>query len=419
MSRALSALLLLASCESGGGVDIVVPSMPGVAHVALYFSVGDDSNEPIAPKGFPDPIRPNNWWPLDEYSHLDVRDVTGSDVTFELARGDNGESKLSIAIVVGFDALMVPIAAAKQTRIEIPSDSLDRHILRLAPLSNTLLVAAWGPSPEPTQCVAYADATAPRIDMIVDPADPDCDGLLTGAADECVPNVYRGQARSPLQQVSCLVHELVLTAGGGVADGCVLGGPRCVDGEGPQLGCEASKYCIPGSVCRTCTTTTAGFACAANIETARVTGDLPTHLFCRVGVTSTGASCGDEMLAWPDFWDTLAGRTCFGDVKITRGAGWNTTVTAMLDGGPIDIAVSNLQPNCNFTVKVTGPIETGRYVAGLVASDLDNGRGIGVPILVTGDPQVPCGSPVACDLKYAFNQLDYTYECINAPIQRP
>jgi hypothetical protein len=128
------------------------------------------------------------------------------------------------------------------------------------------------------------------------------------------------------------------------------------------------------------------------------------------------------MLAWPNFWSDLSGRTCYGEPRITRGAGWSNQVSGSpTTGTMVNIEVKSLQTNCNFTVKVTGMVPTSTTAAtppllsGLVVGALDNGRNVAIPLSVSYDPVVTCGAPPTCNLlQGSAGAPDAIFDCANA-----
>ncbi|HEY5921560.1 MAG TPA: hypothetical protein VIV11_07810, partial [Kofleriaceae bacterium] len=68
----------------------------------------------------------------------------------------------------------------------------------------------------------------------------------------------------------------------------------------------------------------------------------------------------------------------------------------------------------------SGFVESRRLFGGMVAGQLDNGRGIAIPIVFDVNPQnVGCDRQVACQATWSWDLSELVDTCVNAPVFPP
>ncbi|HUS29606.1 MAG TPA: hypothetical protein VMZ53_13930 [Kofleriaceae bacterium] len=433
----IGVVMMLASCGSSGGVQLLVTPTPDVERVALYVGVGDEDRQGLAPPGFGSPISTSTWVRDDHNELSEVMNVGGNQVSFGLlGPGDD----LSIVIAVGFDGGGKAVAAAvlpKELRpLAIPSSYVARYELTLAPITafdsaSKLDVRVWKPidpdAPgEKAECVFAADGRTGERVAVVAGNDADCDAWPTEPRDkECLPAVFMGTKLPKLDaSTSCLKAIVANDPNASVAaPAAVLGGKKCVDGQGSIDGCFESNYCIPKSVLDSCMSF-GDFTCAQDITAHQI--NVPTHMECYIHNDGNGKLCADPIPALSDPRQLIDVHSCkASSARISRpGQVWSNKVTFAdpTNGTAFDITVAN-PTACDITLTpsgtlLAGTVDTERRGA-LVAGDLDNGRGLAMPYVFIIDPlKRGCGSPTPCTLAYGNGSIaDGTFQCMNtAPL---
>lgn len=432
MLRLIALCLLLASCGKGG-VEIVIDANDDqLTKVVLFVGVGDAVTEPIQPalKGLPYPA--SSAWARDKYNELDERDVVaGEPVVFQFQGNEQGSEVLGVVIAVGIVADKA-VSAAVVHGVEVPSDVIARYELALEPIADVdpaspLSLDIWQSQPGSPKagktCVALYDKRQMSADAVVTGGDPDCDGWPTDDPKECQPSYYMSFSRPHLEDVSCLLTERVVTTDG-VSDGCVLGGPPCRDGFGPESACTApSAYCMPKSVCNRCELTMNDFDCARDITP--LVAQYPTHIQCKVYFDANGQLCTNTFKALSNPGPDVAGHHCKTGVEngfiTTRGQPWAKQVDFEEGASKLRVDIANVQPNCNFDIKVSGDVEARQVFGGVVAGMLDNGRGIAIPILFEVDPllNIGCANQTACQGTWSWDLTELVDQCLNTPVFPP
>ncbi|HEX5057886.1 MAG TPA: hypothetical protein VFV99_00945 [Kofleriaceae bacterium] len=430
--RGLVALLVLviASCARGGVEFVVEPKNDTVTKVALYVGLGDAYTESIMPPQHSTPFPKSSAWVRDNYNELDVREVSaGKPVVFQFQGGD----KLGVVIAIGY-AGDTPVSAAVAHAIEVPREFIARYDLVLEPIANNantaspLFLDVWqstAGSPEAGKtCVALFDKRTTSADAVVTDLDPDCDGWRTGDAKECQPNFFMSYARPQLSDTACLVTERVVSTDGTTNDACVLGGPPCRDGVGRENGCTApSAYCMPKSVCGRCTNMTGNqWDCARDITP--LAAQYPSHIHCKLYYDAAGGLCPNPIKALSQPPANIGGHFCKTSGEFPQitsiGLDWNNSIQFTDAGATLKVDVKNLQPNCNFEIVVSGSPGLRHTFAGLVAAELDNGRGVAVPIVFDVDPlNVGCDAQIACQATWSWDLSELVDQCVNTPVFPP
>jgi hypothetical protein len=412
MRRAIAACVL-AACSTQGRVDVVVTS-PGtdVDTVALFLGNGPGTPDAI--------VHPDAklgalsvWWPRDPGNENDVVPMTDGSITFSYQPGAVAE--IGALIAVGF-AGGKPVAAAWHDHLDIPDGEVFRYPLELAPLSAALNLAVWQPLASSAQpgatCVSYEDAKDTPPKLIVTDGDPDCDGFPTGDPLECLNKVYMGHRSARLDEIQCLTSETIVVPGGQSRAVCELGGPACTDGSPPKAGCLPSRFCLPQSVCEACAASPDSFKCAASFGTnPNVT--VAMFLQCDVVVDADGAMCPDPIPAFADATPPyLSGRMCVDKPMISTGDGFSQD--AVFPDAKFHI--DNLQPSCRFTIEPEGKFAASDNYSVLAVANLDNGRGVGLPIVFSRltNSGATCGTPTACHV--LNGTAPELIDCINAPL---
>jgi hypothetical protein len=427
---AIGVVVVVASCGSSGGVELIVAPTPEVDRVALYVGVGSELEQGIAPMGFRDPIKTTTWT-RDAHNELsEVKGVDGKEVSFGLI---GPADPLSIIIAIGFNADGKPIAAAvlpKDMRpLEVPSSSVSRYRLALQPIVavdplSKIDVRVWKPSDEnapgdKAECVLALDATTNERVAVIASGDIDCDAWPTEKADkECLPSVFMGTKHPQLDSsIECL---LPISIGDTNTPASVLGGKKCVDGTGIVSGCHASNYCLPKSVLDSCTQF-GGLSCAKDITAHNLV--RPTYMKCHIHSDGAGNLCTDPIPGSNDPRGLINTHMCrAGTARITRpNQPWGTEVTVSQTGVNFSLTVASPTTDCNFTITPSGkvPDSTASTIefGALLAGDLDNGRGIAIPYVFVAEPYSNgCGTPEPCTLAYSQGTFaDGTLQCIDAP----
>jgi hypothetical protein len=399
----------LAACSKHGGAEIVVKSPAGttIDQIALYIGVGHAQTDGIGPQGYQAAISDKMmWWARDANGH-DVANRVGSQVTFEYQASGSATDQLGVVIAVAFDQ-GVPVAAAYQQAVVVPVSSVARYTLDLQPVvdprrnTSGFGLEVWGPAGDDTACVWVADRPNSNELMVVDDSDPDCDGV-TGQA-ECDPRVYLAHRGPSIQNddnhVKCLADEMITKAGGTTVTSCVLGGDLCIDGAGWSTNqCVNSVYCVPRSDCLVCANSTGSgaFPCVADISAAIPPTPNPTYtrIDCPLPVDVSGNVCQSTVTFDATTLAAQYGRTCKSDPLLFDVASGRWDNQTQVRG--IQISVSNPQQTCSFDLGLSGSISniTGTALPSvLIAADLDNGRGVAIPI--TFHHSIECTNTPPC-----------------------
>lgn len=239
------ALLVLAACSNGGGVQISVrESGTGATQVHLYLGTGElISDTPI----FLDQQTRlgSTYASRDPGGDADIEKVTGGHANFFFSPAGDSLT-IPLAIAIGFDDANKVVGAGELQDVGVPDSGYLSYDLVLATGGD---VEAWdetGRTPSlQSKCVRLGE------DMIVSPHDEDCDALLDGDPKECDPHVWFVQDEAPRpDQWTCFRVPTGL--------GCFAGGNEsCKDGVGPVpvanpsgMACpELSQYCGPAIDC--------------------------------------------------------------------------------------------------------------------------------------------------------------------------
>lgn len=242
------ALLVLAACSNGGGVQISVrENGTGATNVHLYLGTGEQiERAPI----FLDEQTPlgTTYASRDPGGDADIEKVTGGAANFFFPPAGDSLT-IPLAIAIGFDDANKVVGAGLLEYVGVPDKGYLSYDLVLDKSSN---VEAWdenGRTPSlQSKCVQLDDK------MIVSPHDEDCDALLDGDPKECDPHTWFHQLVLPApDQFTCARIDTTSSP-----NGCYAGGQSsCRDGagtlpipDGADQNCPVlSKYCGPLADC--------------------------------------------------------------------------------------------------------------------------------------------------------------------------
>jgi hypothetical protein len=420
----------LAACGKHGGAEIVVKSPPGapIDQIALYVGVGHAESDGIGPEGYHAPLDKMMWWARDA-SGRDVAAHVGSQVTFEYEASGSSTDQLGVVVAVAFDQ-GTPVAAAYQQAVVVPVSSVAKYTFDLQPVADpnqpttTFGVLVWGPPGDDTACVWVADRTNATSLMVVDGNDPDCDGITNGECDDRVYLAHRGPSiQSDNNHIHCGVDEMIVKPAGTTITSCVLGGDLCVDGAGWSPACVNSVYCVPRSDCQACMGAggTYSFACLADMYATRPPAGNPTYtsIDCPLPIDGSGQVCSSKVTFDANPLAAQYGRTCKSDPLLfdVSSGKWDNQTTVR----GIQIAVSNPQSTCSFDLDISGSLALSASTVPpsvLIAADLDNGRGVAIPVtfhLTTECTNVPpCMFTGASGGVGTFGDNIFP-DCVNAP----
>jgi hypothetical protein len=415
------------ACTDGGVVIVVDPMNPAVEHVRLYVGQGD-TQRPLylqtsnSAATAPTANRINNpsYWARDPFNSSDFVDLDtpGDSVGFTFV--DAGQHGIPAIIAVGYDANYNVVGTAFLAIQTIADDNdftlyhmpLHGPVTPLDGISPRQLGLWSVDNQTPIQDAACAGLVVDTAGFqtkafIVTDGDEDCDGLPTGSDTECDPDAYLSTRPANRGELSCLV------AGDPVyGQACYLGGPSCTDGQARDMNaCDPTGYCVPADVCDVCPPKTPN---ALDCATAMLT-PVSTTYTCFVSFNaSSGACTGPIPLQRPP----TGGFNC-NSVQIRDGRGRFDDHAEYPDTLRFDI---RLDEGCNITLQPSGkrPVTPGFTGTALVALELDNGNGLGVPI-VFRDSNLPCGPPMACVPESALYSPELT-QCMarwGAPMPLP
>ncbi len=426
MQRSWFLVMVATACAAGcdsSALVIEVHAPTGTEQVRLYIGTGEEATESIVPGDYPitSPPPMGTYWPRDPGNELDVITLAGGETTARFVFAPGSAPKLGAIIAIGFrdDA---PIAIASRFYVAVPDGEVLQYILELAtipvPVPGSIpAVHLWGPAAADRTCVlvhATEPTAVPRNALVVNHADPDCDGYQTGASNECQPHVWNGRSRADLAALRCLAEDTIEPLGDGIAiQACTLGGPACVDGMGALPdGCEPSRFCAPMSLCTDCANQNT-LDCAAK-------SSLAPRILCNFSVIQLGGglSICPGAAKLPATTGLASG--CAGSFQFRRAEDeWHslllTGTSLMLSAPPpTDACVFALSPSSLTYPFLNG---TNAKITALLAVDLVNGRGaaIGLTVDFVVQSSNTCDAPNACRVE---GTIDLGFRrCIGAPLR--
>lgn len=374
----------------------VTPSDPSVDSVRLFLGRSDRTEDATLelPTGTTangvtrSSIAGVTYFPRDANNELDTKAIkSGEKATFVFVR--DAVTDLGAVIAVGYAGQQIK-EVATLFDVHLPATHFDKYTLTLAPPARPPV--AWSETfpvpPSQATCIGITDPATQdpfSVSFIVSPDDPDCDGLPKDDPSECNNQAWFGKRPASLDELSCLVAQVDTAT-------CFLGGPECIDGmaKSPQSQCAPTNYCVPKRVCT---------ACAGQLSCAEDITKNPT-------ATPFGFGFDCDLR-------TANGDTCEDELVLTMGPidGLDCTAAAIGDSthpfsDHIDLAKQSifvkLDGGCQIRLVVKGsaPDSNTADIGLMIAVDLDNGRGVAMPIVLHVNRQVSecAGMPVACSL---------------------
>lgn len=262
--RALVVLVSLAACHTSGLEIQVVPPVDGAVpdHVRLFVGKSEEKTGSIAPEGFAN-TRYGNIWIRDRNNGGDILPMApGQTISFGfLAEVDDTE--LGAIVAVGYTG-GVPTSAGSLFHRKTGAGNVRVFQIQLHPAfdprdvanrGKDLQVEIWGPSAGEEACLHLrnsrpdADRDHEHHDIfIVTEGNRDCDPYADDDDElECRADVHNTVALAKPDQLACAITYTTTTE-----EYCVLGGPRCVDGQPQTEDCGPSRFCAPPSLCNLC-----------------------------------------------------------------------------------------------------------------------------------------------------------------------
>jgi len=416
--RALVLIASLAACETSGMEVVVLPPAeggPSPDQIRLFIGQPPDIAVSIAPEGFTlGQQRSGYRWVRDPNNSADLLDVSpGDSVSFSFV-SDGDLTELGAIIAVGYTN-GVPTSAGslfhKKTGVgnvrvfELPLyPAVDP---RVASNRTALLqLELWGPNPGDESCVHLLNKRPDRdlVDehdsaFIVANGDQDCDGYADDdPVLECAPEVHDATVPPHADDLACALKASLNVTGDRA---CVLGGPRCKDGGGKDLAeCSPSRFCSPESVCTACQTLAgaAAEACIADPLSHAPASVNMAAIECQVAtrVDNTGVKlCGDTMSVPLPVPARMPALQC-GNAKITA-AGQPLSDRIQVGTARVDVKANSA---CEFELTASGEagpiLVVGQSTSGLVTLELDNFRGLALPVQLQLRQPSDCTEPGYC-----------------------
>jgi len=167
-----------------------------------------------------------------------------------------------------------------------------------------------------------------------------------------------------------------------------------------------------------------GFACAQDVSSPD--SNMATRMVCSINHDGQGHLCPDAIPAFQNPAAVVDTHACkAGSFRITRPSQpWATTVSVTTSAGAATFMLTVASPTADcstYTITPSPspiPALTGSIKAGaLLATDLDNGRGIAMPYeFIVESSSVGCGQPPPCFLQSANVSVpDGTFQCMKSP----
>jgi hypothetical protein len=261
-------------------------------------------------------------------------DATGSATWFRIE--PTGSASVVQLIAVGLDANGVPVASGILHDLAIPADkttylpltlvgsgSVDATTEAKLPHDDGDFVRIW--NNDTSDCVVtehWAAGKATRS-FIVPRADADCDGFATANPLECDPLwSHRSTDTASVEQARCVTAKTFSVPG---VSTCMLGGPPCVDGAGPDLATCVPvdpTYCVPTPLCDPQCASEPLPTCFGHFSTSQ--------LHCTIYADVAGTPCSTAIIASPQSGTTTGVAALLGtsttkwkDVELGDAIAWN------------------------------------------------------------------------------------------------
>ncbi|CAN5793714.1 hypothetical protein BH11MYX3_BH11MYX3_35290 [soil metagenome] len=278
-------VVALASACDSAGMEIVVnasadPGTPAPHTVKLFIGLGDGADAAIAPAPGTRRYSGVMHWDRDPANADDSTEYGDGPARFVFRPG-GGIDKLSVVVAVGYDENGTPTSSAVLLGPAMGTAHVKVYSIGLNAFTDPTVkpngyngLLLWGPSSgqqRDESCVfvqnSYPEPQSTSA-MITTPGDHDCDGLPDqGDRRECLPEVWNGKRTAMRSELSCLIQPPSVPI---LANACLLGGPACIDGIGPDTSCTASKYCTHPAICEPtlCGTGPGAWQCAEDVRSS-------------------------------------------------------------------------------------------------------------------------------------------------------
>lgn len=410
-------LLALVACDRSGVQFIVyIPADYGADgdpqvqlpdEVRLFVGLGEEQATTIAPEGFAEITkRRGTLWVRDPANTPDVdRAPIHADAPAVFSFEHSGDlDELGIVVAVGYRG-GEPTSSAAVFHAKFGEGVVARYRMGLNSAADPRMpgmrtrinqLELWGEG----ECVHVENRRSDVQDqghrtafIVGSKEDRDCDGFPEGDPLECNANVYLGAG--PAKEPSCLHRGVTFS------NHCRIGAARCRDGVGDDLTCGPTRYCAPPEMCIACSNTPS-WDCAQDYQATQVGA-----------VGGYGLEC-TFLAARNAFFDAVCPAPAFVTIVPPQGTTCeDVKVKAIVDPAFTDTFTMRSQ-NQEATVKVTAQgcelkvVPDGRITGGsfspvhefgaLMLVDLDQNRGLGVPIYVRVESDgSPCTNvPAIC-----------------------
>jgi len=433
----------LSACETSG-LEVVVlpPAEGGMApdQIRLFIGLPPDEAASLAPEGFGVGAKRSGWvWVRDPMNSADLLDVSpGDSVSFSFV-ADSDFTELGAIIAVGYTH-GVPTSAGSLFHKKTGVGNVRVFELQLYPAvdprvtSNRtalLQVEIWGANTGDETCIHLFNKRPDRdlVDehdsaFIVAKDDHDCDGYADDdPVLECAPEVHKATVPPRPGDLDCATQAQLSPT----ALGCVLGGPRCIDGGGTNAeDCSPSRFCAPPSVCAACQPLSGPQALACISDPLGHNAGMPvnmTEIKCYVPTRRDGNDpvgqrtlCGSSVTQTIPPPPTMPALQC-GNARITT-AGQPFGDRLQLGNLRIDVSIDT---GCELKLTASGDVIAnvgdGDEVTGLVTFDFDNRRSVALPLRILIMEPDACTNPGVCTI--ISDLQDQPTPCITAPLPEP
>lgn len=433
---------LLSACQDGGVQIVVYPSSDPTAvaidEVRLYVSDGVGQTARLGTPNFgSNPMRRGEIYTRDSSDiGFDHHALGAPDEVSSFTYASTADGQHLSVIAVGMSGGQ-PTSAFGLYDLPVPTDRVAVYEIGLNPTTpfspnipvipgGKTQLEMWGERPGDQTCVQLFDRGGYHDDRhplaaITTPGDLDCDGYLAGTPEECEDRQFHSSVVPGTSSLSCLVPDMVTTAGGSIMR-CRVGGLSCVDGlPATRNNCSTTpSYCAPTALCDLCPPKDQKFEdCAIDPVNKDPMGTL-NPVLCKIPVakdamTGVETVCPHTMTFKPALSSpaSCAHPTFHGPDPNDR---WEPTIDLL--GGSYTVT-PDLNDSCKWHANpmplLTDPASL--PFGGLFAFDLSPALGVVVPLVIApSDSFLPaCPSTpmdVMCQLEAAA--VDVLRTCITA-----
>lgn len=413
--RTVAALLLaLVACDKSGVQFIVhIPADYGEGgdsqvklpdEVRLFVGLGEEHAIRLAPEGFAQvAARSGTFWLRDPDNLPDVdRAPISADAPAVFSFEHTGDlDELGIVVAVGYSG-GEPTSSAAIFHAKFGDGLVQRYRMGLngaadprTPAMRTRVnqLELWGEG----ECVHVENRRSDVQDqghrtafIVGSKEDRDCDGFPEGDPLECNADVHLGVG--PATEPSCLYRGVTS------ANLCTIGAARCRDGVGgDDQTCGPTRYCASPDMCVVCANAPS-WDCAQDYQARKLgtTGGYGLECFFPSARNSTfDVVCENAATV------TIIpppGTTCEAiKVKAIADPAFSDTFTMQSANDTATVKVTT--QGCTLKLEPKGRVTrtaAEQDFGALMLVDLDENRGLGVPIYVRMQPELtPCGNESA------------------------